>query len=109
MLNFIDETTEALRQAAREQINRVCNVLNGLATSEQEADLRLANAMAAAARKRDEAAQIETDALRHHSATLTSIVSSLLDVVKQLDDGQMVSGSTEDTQRRPKIRAVAGE
>lgn len=110
MMNVIEEKVDEIRRVAREQTNQVCNELNALANALQEADGRFSASMAAAARKRDEATQIEAMALRDHSTALGAIVTAAMDIVKQLDDGMMVTGSTEaPTKRQAKIRAVAGE
>lgn len=109
MLNIIEEKIDAVRQVAREQTNRVCNELNVLADHLQKAEVKLDTALRAGMAKREEAAKLEEQALREHSTAIGNILASAIEIVKQLDDGMMVTGSTDEPQRRPKIRAVAGE
>lgn len=109
MLNVIEEKIEAIRQVAREQTNQVCNELNALVNNLQGVDNRFSAAMAAATRKREEASQIEATAMRDHSVSLNHILDAALDIVKQLDDGGMVTAQTTSLTGKAKIRAVAGE
>lgn len=109
MLNVIEEKIEEIRRVATTQTNQVCNELNALADALQQAEAQFSTKMKAATAKRFEASQIEEHAVRDHSTALHNILATALSIVQQLDDGMMVTGSTEEPQRRPKIRAVAGE
>lgn len=109
MLNVIEEKIEQIRQVAKTQTNQVCNELNALADALQQAEGRFTTNMRAAAVKREEASKIEELAQREHATALHNVLASVLAIVQQLDDGMMVTGSIEEPQRKPKIRAVAGE
>jgi len=109
MLNVIEERLEEIRRVATTQTNQVCNELNSLADALQQAEARFSTNMKQASQKREEAAKIEELALREHSTALHNILATTLSIVQQLDDGMMVTGSVEEPQRKPKIRAVAGE
>lgn len=110
MKKLIDDKLEEIRRAATTQTNQVCNELNALASALQDADNRLLAAMAAATRKQEEAAQIEALAQRDHSTALHAIIESTLALVQQLDDGQMVTGSTETpATRKSKPKLIGNE
>lgn len=100
MIDILDEKIEEFRKAATEQVNRVCNEVNGAVDTLAQAAERREVARKAAKAKREEADQIEAAAEREYQTALTNTTTVLISVAQQLASGQMVTGSTATPQPR---------
>ena len=95
MKNVIEDLAKAVVEAAASQTNQVANELNALATAIQHAQHELQVVQKVAATKRAEADKIEDAGMRDHVAALLNILVTAVSIVQQLNDGMMVTGSTE--------------